>query len=109
MNDLAAGTARPTAEEADEFLMPVLLQAAADDGSTENVERREQGGRAVAFIVVGSRIFRVLNGRPGWARSSAMILAFSSMEMTTAWTGGSCSGRRRHPRSFRRSGIVSLL
>ncbi len=33
--------------------MPMLLHAAADDRSVENIERREQRGRAVAFVVVG--------------------------------------------------------
>ncbi len=40
-------------QEADELLMPMLLHAAPDDGSVENVERREQGGHAVALIIVG--------------------------------------------------------
>jgi len=40
-------------EEADELLMPMLRHAAADDRSCENVQRREQGGRAVALVVVG--------------------------------------------------------
>ena len=35
-------------EEADEFLMPMALHVAADDGAIENVERGEQRGRAVA-------------------------------------------------------------
>jgi len=40
-------------EEADELLMPVPLPAAADDRAVEDVERCEQGGRAVALVVVG--------------------------------------------------------
>src|SRR5213595_966048 len=42
-------------EEADELLMPVALHIAADDGAVENVEGGEQGGCAVAFVVVGHR------------------------------------------------------
>lgn len=40
-------------EKADELLMPMLLHAAADDGSVQNIERGEQGGRAVSLVVVG--------------------------------------------------------
>src|SRR5207302_2641211 len=40
-------------EEADELLMPVALHAAADDLAFQHVEGGEQGGRAVALIVVG--------------------------------------------------------
>ena len=39
-------------EELDELLVPVLRHATADDGTTEDVERGEQGGRAIAFVVV---------------------------------------------------------
>ena len=42
-------------EEADELLMPVALHVATDDGAVENVEGGEQGGCAVAFVVVGHR------------------------------------------------------
>ena len=42
-------------EEADEFLMPVALHVAADDGAVEHVERGEQRRRAVALVVVGHR------------------------------------------------------
>jgi hypothetical protein len=40
-------------QEADELLMPVALHATADDRSVQDVERGEQGGRAVPLIVVG--------------------------------------------------------
>ena len=40
-------------EEADELLMSVALHAAADDITLQNVEGGEQGGRAVALVVVG--------------------------------------------------------
>src|SRR5437773_2387802 len=42
-------------EKADELLMPVALHVATDDGAVENVEGGEQGGCAVAFVVVGHR------------------------------------------------------
>jgi hypothetical protein len=40
-------------EEADELLMPVALHATADHRSVQDIERREQGGRAVALVIVG--------------------------------------------------------
>ena len=40
-------------EEADELLMSVALHAAADDITLQDVEGGEQGGRAVALVVVG--------------------------------------------------------
>src|SRR6202035_4314402 len=40
-------------KESDELLMPMTLHIAADDGPVEHVERGEQRGRAVAFVVVG--------------------------------------------------------
>ena len=40
-------------EEADELLMAVLLHALADHPTVEHIERREQGGGAVALVVVG--------------------------------------------------------
>src|SRR6266480_6364894 len=42
-------------EKAEELLMPVALHVATDDGAVENVEGGEQGGCAVAFVVVGHR------------------------------------------------------
>jgi hypothetical protein len=39
-------------EELDELLVPVLRHAATDNCAVEDVERGEQGGRAVAFVVV---------------------------------------------------------
>ena len=40
-------------EEADELLMPMALHAAADDRAFEHVEGGEEGGGAVADIVMG--------------------------------------------------------
>ena len=42
-------------EEADELLVPVALHIAANDGPIEDVEGREQCGRAVTLVVVGHR------------------------------------------------------
>src|SRR5450631_3110313 len=42
-------------EEADEFLVPVALHVAADDGTVEDVESGEQRGRTVTFVVMGHR------------------------------------------------------
>ena len=42
-------------EEADELLVPVALHIAADDGPIEDVEGREQRGRAMTLVVVGHR------------------------------------------------------
>ena len=39
-------------EEADEFLMAMALHVAADDSAIENIQRREQGRGAVAFVIV---------------------------------------------------------
>src|SRR6266511_3668002 len=42
-------------EEADEFLMPMALHVAADNGAVEDSERGEQRGGAVALVVVRHR------------------------------------------------------
>ena len=61
-------------EEADELLVPVALHAVADDRAVEHVEGGEQGGRAVALVVMGHRAGAPgFIGRPGWVRSSAWI------------------------------------
>ena len=39
-------------EEADELLVPVPRHALADDAAVDHVQRREQGRRAVADVVV---------------------------------------------------------
>ena len=40
-------------QESNELLMPMLFHTPPDDGSVEDVERREQCGHAVAFVIVG--------------------------------------------------------
>ncbi len=41
-------------EKADEFLVTMVLHASADDGSVQDIEGGEQGGRAVSGIIHGS-------------------------------------------------------
>jgi hypothetical protein len=50
---LPAGLSLDRIEKANELMMPVALHAAANDLAVEHVEGGEQGGRAVALIVVG--------------------------------------------------------
>ena len=45
-------------EEFQPFLMPVPRHALADDHAGQHVERGEQGGGAVALVVVGHRLRR---------------------------------------------------
>ena len=53
MDHLAHGNvAFERVEEADEFLMAVALHVAADHRTIEDIERGEQCGCAVAFVVV---------------------------------------------------------
>ena len=42
-------------KEADELLMAMALHVVANNGAVEHVERGEQRGGAVAFVVVGHR------------------------------------------------------
>ena len=90
MNDLSGrDCALDRVEEFDEFGVGVPGHASADDGAVQDVEGGKQGGRAVAFVVVGqSRAFSRLQRKSGWVRSSAWIWLFSSIETTTAWAGG---------------------
>jgi hypothetical protein len=52
----------------------VALHAAADHGALEHVASGEQGGGAVALVIVGSwyPALSGLSSRPGWVRSSAL-------------------------------------
>src|SRR4249920_1528280 len=90
MDDLAGpDSALDGVEELDELLVGMARHAAADDRPVEDVEGGEQGGCAVALIIVGhGAAFAGFIGRPGWVRSSAWICDFSSIETTTAWAGG---------------------
>ena len=81
-------------EEADELLVPVALHAAADDVAIQHVQCSEQGGGAVAPIVMRHVPQRPrLSGRPGCVRSSAWIWLFSSTDIATAWAGDQHRGR----------------
>ena len=75
MDDLAGRHVRfDGVEEADELLVPVALHAAAEHAPVEHVEGGEQGGGAVALVVVGHGAGAAcFMGRPGWVRSSAWI------------------------------------
>ena len=42
-------------EKADEFLVPMALHAAPDDLALKDIEGGEQGGRAMALVIVGHR------------------------------------------------------
>ena len=54
VDQLAGGhVALDPVEEADEFLVAVALHALPDHGAVEHVERGEQGGGAVALVVMG--------------------------------------------------------
>ena len=54
MDQLAGRDARLNGiEEADELLMAVALHVAADHRAIEDVQGGEQGGRAIALVVVG--------------------------------------------------------
>ncbi len=54
VDDLASRNLRlDGVQEADELLMAVALHAVADDLALQHVECGEQGGRAVALVVVG--------------------------------------------------------
>ena len=61
-------------EEFQPFLMPVLRRALADDHAGQHVQRGEQGGGAVALVVVGHRAGATfLHRQAGWVRSRAWI------------------------------------
>ena len=56
MDHLAGGdVAFDHVQEAQEFLMPMALHVAADDGAVEHVEGGKQGRRAVAFVIMSER------------------------------------------------------
>ena len=54
MDELSGGDSSfDSVQELDKLLMSILFHAAPYDGSIQNVERGEQHGRAVAFVIVG--------------------------------------------------------
>ena len=71
VDDLAGGNrSLDGVEETDEFLMAMLVHAASDHGSVEDVERREQRRRAVALVVMRHR--PALSGLDRQARLGAV-------------------------------------
>ena len=53
-------------QETNELLMPMALHAASDDLAFQHVQRREEGRRAVAFVIMGHGPARpFFMGRPG--------------------------------------------
>ena len=71
-------------------VMAVPGQALPDDLAGQHVQRGEQGGGAVALVVVGHRLRRGPGfiGSDGWVRSSACTEDFSSTHSTIAFSGG---------------------
>src|SRR5215472_999666 len=64
--------------------------AVADHRAVEDIECREQRGRAVADVIVGHGSGpAALDRQAGWVRSSAWICDFSSTDSTRLWAGGS--------------------
>jgi hypothetical protein len=57
-------------QKADEFELAMALHTAADHGPVEHAERREQGYRAMALVVVHHGLGTPrLSGKPGWVWS----------------------------------------
>src|SRR5688572_1001047 len=74
---LPGRTARSTALRIDEFLVGVARHAAANHGAVENVEGGEQGGGAVALVVVGhGAAFSGLQGQTGLGAIERLDLGF---------------------------------
>ena len=77
-------------EKADEFLVPVALHAAADDLAFEDIESGEQGGGAVALVVVGHRgAASFLYRQTGLGATSRAWIWLSSSLSTMASAGRS--------------------
>lgn len=76
-------------EKLDEFLIGMFGHAASDDGAVKDVEGGEQGGGAVALVVVGhGAAFPGLERQARLGAVERLDCVFSSMDTTTAWTGG---------------------
>jgi len=67
MDELASGHhSLDPVKKADELLVPMAGHALANYRAVEDVESREQGGRAVADIIVGHRAGPPLLHRQAW-------------------------------------------
>ena len=76
-------------EELDEFLVGVARHAAADHAAIEDVEGGEQGGGAVALIVVGhGAAFAGLHGQAGLGAVERLDLRFLVDRNDHGMTGG---------------------
>src|SRR6266511_3826169 len=73
------------AQKADEFLVTVALHVAADHLALEHVERGEEGGRPVAFIIVGHR-----SETPRLHRQAG-LRAVEGLDLAHIWRSGSTS------------------
>jgi len=70
------GLAVDPVQEANELLAPVALQTLPDDRAVEHVERREQGRRAVALVIMGHGPgAALLHGQAGLAAVEGLDLA----------------------------------
>src|SRR4029453_3272774 len=77
-------------QEADELLVAVARHAAADHPAVEDVERGEQGGGAVALVVVRPGAgFAGLQWQAGLGAIECLDLALSSTDSTRLCAGGS--------------------
>ena len=76
-------------EEGDEVLGAVPLGHAARDVTRGDIQGGQKAGGAMADIVMGpgGRVSGVM-GKGFWVRPKAGICGFSSMDSTTAWSGG---------------------
>ena len=76
-------------EEGQELLVGVLLEAPVGDQPGRDLERSEQGGGAVAFVVVGLLLrYPRPQGHDRRSPVQRLVWVFSSMHTTTALAGG---------------------
>jgi hypothetical protein len=76
-------------EERQELLVAVAGSALVGDAPGRDLQRGEQGGGAVAGVVVGALLGASRHTpRTGWVRSRAWIWDFSATHTTTARSGG---------------------
>jgi hypothetical protein len=88
------------AQELQELDVAVAREALADHRPGQDIPRGEQGGRAIALVVMGLRARPAWLG-DGWVRSSAWIWSRSPT--------GSDTGRRHRRASPQKAGVVESL